>query len=84
MASPSDLEALVGQLLPRLTTEIGTTQDEVRRAYDRLGRVPPALLQNGSKAALSAAREALDKADEHIVVCLQKLYEQYPNHHGEG
>ena len=34
MASPSDLEALVGQLLPRLTTEIGATQDEVRRASE--------------------------------------------------
>lgn len=84
MASHSELEALVGQLLPRLTTEIGATQDEVRRAFDRLGRVPPALLQNGSKVALDAARASLDKANEHIVVCLQKLYEQYPNHHGEG
>ena len=84
MASPSELQSLVGQLLPRLTAEIGATQDEVRRAFDRLGRVPPALLQNGSKAALEAARASLDKANDHIVVCLQKLYEQYPNHHGEG
>jgi len=80
MASPSDssLHGLVGQLLPQLMAEIGATQDEVRRASARLGRVPPALLQNGSKVALDSARASLDKASDQIVLCLQKLHEQYP------
>lgn len=79
-SSPSDssLHGLVGQLLPQLMAEIGATQDEIRRASSRLGRVPPALLQNGSRAALTDAQASLDKASDQIVVCLQKLHEQYP------
>ena len=84
MASHSELQSLVGQLLPRLTAEIGATQDEVRRAFDRLGRVPPALLQNGAKVAMEAARVSLDTANDHIVTCLRMLYEQYPNPRDEG
>ena len=84
--SPSDssLHGLVGQLLPQLMAEIGATQDEVRRASARLGRVPPALLQNGSKAALDSAQGLLDKASDQIVVCLQKLHEQYPASSASG
>ena len=77
MASPSDLQRTVEQLLPQLSAEIGSTQDEIRRANRRLGRVPDALLQNGSKAALESARTALDKASNDILTCLQKLHEQY-------
>jgi hypothetical protein len=76
--SPSELQGLAEQLLPGLVREIGATQDEIRRASARLGRVPPALLQNGSKAALDGARASLDKASDQIVICLQKLHEQYP------
>ena len=83
MPSPSELQSLSEQLLPGLVREIGATQDEVRRASERLGRVPPALLQNGSKAALDHARTSLDKANDYIVACLQCLYKQYPKR-GEG
>ena len=84
MPSPSELQTLTEQLLPGLVREIGATQDEVRRAYERLGRVPPALLQNGSKAALDHARSSLDKANEHIVSCLKCLHKQYPSKRGES
>ena len=84
MASPSELQSLAEQLLPQLTMEIGATQDEVRRASERLGRVPPALLQNGSKSALNHAIASLDKANEYIVTCLQCLHKQYPPKRGEG
>ena len=77
MASPSELQSLAEQLLPGLVREIGATQDEVRRASDRLGRVPPALLQNGSRAALDSARASLDKASDEILKCLQSLYASY-------
>jgi hypothetical protein len=76
------LQTLTEQLLPGLVREIGATQDEVRRADERLGRVPPALLQDGSKAALDQARASLDKANDHIVACLQCLHKQYPAKHG--
>ena len=75
--SESSLEGLAEQLLPGLVREIGATQDEVRRASDRLGRVPPALLQNGSRAALESARASLDKANDDILRCLQALYTSY-------
>ena len=85
MASPSELQSLTEKLLPGLVREIGATQDEVRRASERLGRVPPALLQNGSKVALDHATASLDKANDYIVACLQCLYKQYPSKkHGEG
>lgn len=86
MPSPSkgSLTALTAQLLPQLTAEIGATQDEVRGALERLERVPPALLQNGSKTALDKARAALDTANDQIVVCLQHLYQQYPTDRGKG
>ena len=79
MASPSEssLQGLAEQLLPGLLREIGATQDEVRRASERLGRVPPALLQNGSRAALDSARASLDKANDDILKCLQALYKSY-------
>lgn len=82
MSTPSNLQKTVEQLLPQLSAEIGETQDELRRANRRLGRVPDALLQNGSKAALNSARAALDQANDHILICLQKLYEQYPPKEG--
>jgi hypothetical protein len=75
--SESSLEGLAEQLLPGLVREIGATQDEVRRASERLGRVPPALLQNGSRAALESARASLDKANDDILRCLQALYTSY-------
>ena len=84
MPSPSELQSLTEQLLPGLVREIGATQDEVRRASERLSRVPPALLQNGSRASLGHARASLDKANDQIVACLQQLYKQYPNHRDEG
>jgi hypothetical protein len=83
MPSPSELQSLTEQLLPGLVREIGATQDEVRRAYKRLGRVPAALLQNGSKAALDQARTSLDKANDQITTCLQQLHRQYPSKHGD-
>jgi hypothetical protein len=75
--SESSLQGLAEQLLPGLLREIGATQDEVRRASERLGRVPPALLQNGSRAALDSARASLDKANDDILKCLQALYKSY-------
>jgi hypothetical protein len=88
MPPPSEqlqgLVALAEQLLPGLIREIGATQDEVRRAYERLGRVPPALLQNGSKTALDRAKASLDEANDHIVACLQYLHKQYPSKRGDG
>ena len=78
MPTPSSLQETVEQLLPQLSAEIGETQDEVRRANRRLGRVPDALLQSGSKAALVSAMNSLDQANDYILICLQKLYEQYP------
>jgi hypothetical protein len=84
MPSPSELQSLAEQLLPGLVREIGATQDEVRRASERLGRVPPALLQNGSRAALDDARASLDKANNYIVACLQSLHKQYVSSSGKG
>ena len=78
MPTPSELEKTVKDLQWKLSAEIGETQDEIRRANKRLGRVPPALLQNGSKAALANAKTALDRANDSLLVCLQKLHEQYP------
>ena len=83
MPSPSELQSLAEQLLPGLVREIGATQDEVRRASERLGRVPPAL-QNGSRAALDDARASLDKANNYIVACLQSLHKQYVSSSGKG
>ena len=79
MPSLSELQSLTEQLLPGLVREIGATQDEVKRASGRLGRVPPALLQDGSKLHLDKARYSLDAATEHMTKCLQKLHEQYPD-----
>jgi len=76
--SESSLEGLAEQLLPGLVREIGATQDEVKRASDRLGRVPPALLHDGSTVALSKAVQSLDQATDQITECLQALYKQYP------
>ena len=79
MPSPSSgLTALAEQLLPGLCREIGSTQDEVRKASERLGRIPPALLGNGSRLAVDKAIVALDTASDEIVSCLQYLYKQYP------
>ena len=77
MPSLSELQSLTEQLLPGLVREIGATQDEVKRASERLGRVPPALLRNGSRAALDSARASLDKANDDILKCLQALYKSY-------
>lgn len=84
MPLPSSLQRALSELVPQLTAEIGATQDEVRRANKRLGRVPAALLQNGSKTALDSARSSLDKANDHITVCLKNLYEQYPKSSQDG
>ena len=84
MASPSELQSLTEKLLPGLVREIGATQDEVRRASERLGRVPPALLHDESKLALDRAVGSLDKANGQIASCLQALYKQYPSKHGDG
>ena len=84
MGSPSELQNLAEQLLPGLVREIGATQDEIRRASERLGRVPPALLQNGSKAALDQAKTSLNKANDQILSCLHHLHKQYPSKRGEG
>ena len=51
MSQVSNLEALTQQLLPNLVKEIGATQDEVRRAGLRLGRVPEALLACEERSA---------------------------------
>ena len=83
MSTPSSLQRTVEQLLPQLSAEIGETQDVIRRANKRLGRVPDALLQNGSKAALDNARASLDQANDYILICLQQLYDQYPKQEGE-
>jgi hypothetical protein len=82
--SPSELQGLAEQLLPGLVREIGATQDEVKRASERLGRVPPALLDDKSRIALSRSVESLDLATDQITECLQALYQQYPSKHGEG
>ena len=82
--SPSELQGLAEQLLPGLVREIGATQDEIRRASKRLGRVPPALLHEGSTVALMKAKKSLDLATDQITECLQALYQQYPSKHGEG
>ena len=80
MDSPSNLEKLVGQLLPQLTAEIGAVHDEIRNAAHRLGRVPPALLQDPGKIPLDRALAALHTADEEILACLQHLHRQRPGH----
>jgi hypothetical protein len=82
--SNTALEKLAHSLLPQLRMEIGTTQDEIRRASERLGRVPEALLSSESKLALSKATVALSHADDQIVSCLKHLYKQYPTDRGEG
>jgi hypothetical protein len=78
--SPSEgsLQGLVEQLLPQLAAEIGATQDEVRRASERLGRVPPALLQGESELHLGKARRSLDAATDQLTQCLGALYAHYP------
>jgi hypothetical protein len=82
--SESSLEGLAEQLLPGLVREVGVTQDDVKRASERLGRVPPALLHDGARIALSKAVQSLNLATDQITECLQALYKQYPSKHGEG
>ena len=82
MSQVSNLEALTQQLLPNLVKEIGATQDEVRRAGLRLGRVPEALLHNGSRTAIKSAIASLATANDQIVVALKHLYKQFPSGSG--
>lgn len=80
MSSPSNspLQNLAEQLLPQLAAEIGAIQDDVRRASERLGRVPPALLQSVSSLHLLKARHSLDEGVSQIMKCLKGIHEQYP------
>jgi len=82
--SRSDIQTLVSQLVPKLGAEIEATQDEVKRASDRLGNVLPGLLQDDSRTALDNAIDLLAQANQQLTVCLQKLYEQYQTSHGKG
>jgi len=70
--------------VPKLGAEIEATQDEVKRASDRLGSVLPGLLQDDSRTALDNAIDLLAQANKQLTVCLQKLYEQYQTNHGKG
>lgn len=80
MASPSNspLQNLAEQLPPQLAAEIGAIQDDVRRASERLARVPPALLHGASSLHLVKARHSLDEGVTQIMKCLQGIHEQYP------
>ena len=80
----SAIQTLVSQLVPKLGAEIEATQDEVKRASDRLGSVLPGLLQDDSRTALDNAIDLLAQANKQLTVCLQKLYEQYQTSHGKG
>ncbi len=82
--SRSEIQTLVSQLVPKLGAEIEATQDEVKRASDRLGSVLPGLLQDDSRTALDNAIDLLAQANKQLTVCLQKLYEQYQTNHGKG
>ena len=82
--SRSEIQTLVSQLVPKLGAEIEATQDEVKRASDRLGSVLPGLLQDDSRTALDNAIDLLAQANKQLTVCLQKLYEQYQTSHGKG
>jgi hypothetical protein len=82
--SRSDIQTLVSQLVPKLGAELEATQDEVKRASDRLGSVLPGLLQDDSRTALDNAIDLLAQANKQLTVCLQKLYEQYQTNHGKG
>jgi len=84
MGSPSELQSLTDQLLPGLVREIGSTQDEIIRSRKRLQRVPPALLQPPSKAALDQAVANLEKASDQILACLHSLSRQYPGKMEDG
>lgn len=85
MPSPSDLslQSLAEQLRPQLASEIGATQDDVRRASERLGRVPPALLQDESRLHLTKAMHSLDEGIAQITKCLQGVHAQYPGKRGD-
>lgn len=82
--SRSEIQTLVSQLVPKLGAELEATQDEVKRASDRLGSVLPGLLQDDSRTALDNAIDLLAQANKQLTVCLQKLYEQYQTSHGKG
>ena len=82
--SESAIQTLVSQLVPKLGAEIEATQDEVKRASDRLGTVLPGLLQDDSRAALDSAIDLLGQASRQLTICLQKLYEQYQTNRGKG
>ena len=82
--SRSEIQTLVSQLVPKLGAEIEATQDEVKRASDRLGSGLPGLLQDDSRTALDNAIDLLAQANKQLTVCLQKLYEQYQTNHGKG
>jgi len=82
--SRSEIQTLVSQLVPKLGAELEATQDEVKRASDRLGSVLPGLLQDDSRTALDNAIDLLAQANKQLTVCLQKLYEQYQTNHGKG
>jgi len=85
MVSPSDssLQGLAEQLRPQLAAEIGAIQDDVRRASERLGRVPPALLQEVSRLHLTKARHSLDEGNAQITECLRGIHDQYPGKRGD-
>jgi hypothetical protein len=82
--SRSEIETLVSQLVPKLGAEIEATQDEVKRASDRLGTVLPGLLQDDSRAALDRAVDLLGQANRELTICLHQLYEQYQTIRGDG
>jgi hypothetical protein len=82
--SRSEIQTLVSQLVPKLGAEIEATQDEVKRASDRLGTVLPGLLRDDSRTALDSAIVLLGEADTQLTICLQKLYEQYQTNSGKG
>jgi ABC-type transporter Mla subunit MlaD len=84
MASHSELQTLISQLVPKLGAELEATQDEVKRLSNRLRSVLPGFLQGDSKTALDDAIDSLGQADKQLTVCLQRLYEQYQTSRVEG
>ena len=79
MTSHSKLEQLVYDLLPQLTRELSAVQDSVRTSTARLKKVPEALLQNGSNAALQKAIRSLDVSNDALLESLRLLHAQYPS-----
>jgi hypothetical protein len=72
------LSKMLGDLGDELQVMLEEAQADVTAAQQRLGGIPPALLQNGSVAAFKKADKLLDEAFNELLQLRILLHRPFP------